>query len=144
MRPIVRSAAIAVCLAALFAFSAQARPPLRRVFVTQYPKASGTRLDACASCHAAGTALNPYGAAVKKASFKLLAIEKLDADGDGFSNRAEIDALTFPGDAKDRPAAKRGGKRDSTAADSGKARRGERDSSAAPPDSGAARDSVRR
>ena len=64
-----------------------------------------TRLDQCSTCHISNTNfnLNPYGADFLNAgSFE--AIESLDSDGDGFTNIAEITALTFPGDPNDFPA----------------------------------------
>jgi hypothetical protein len=102
-----------------------------REFTAAYPKAKGTRLEACATCHVAPTsqlpnALNPYGAALKKAGFNFVTIEKLDSDLDGFANRKEIDLKSFPGDANDRP----GARRDSAGADS----TARRDSTAAPAD----------
>jgi hypothetical protein len=50
--------------------------------------------------------LNGYGQAYKLAGRNqqaLLSIEKLDSDGDSYSNLAEIQALFFPGDPKDHP-----------------------------------------
>src|SRR5689334_4305597 len=108
IRPIARSLAVAALLLFAFALVAQARPRIKREFVAAYPKTGGTRLDACVTCHSPdGNTLNAYGAAVKKATVSFQAVEKLDSDGDGFTNRAEIDALSFPGDPKDRPGAKR-------------------------------------
>jgi hypothetical protein len=120
MRATFRLVVLAAAILAILALSAQARPRTRREFLTHYPKATGTRLDACTVCHAAALpALNSYGEALKKAKFKFAEIEKLDSDGDRFLNRAEIDSLRFPGDATDHPAGKRAsGKRDSAAADS--------------------------
>ncbi|MEK7793045.1 MAG: hypothetical protein AAB353_00875, partial [Candidatus Hydrogenedentota bacterium] len=50
--------------------------------------------------------LNLYGTAYKNAgrnSSALTTIQSLDSDGDGFSNLAEITALTFPGNIADFP-----------------------------------------
>jgi len=71
--------------------------------VAEYPAIAGTKLDDCALCHTGGTALNAYGAAYDAAGKNFGAIESADSDGDGFSNIAEIVALTFPGDASDKP-----------------------------------------
>jgi hypothetical protein len=131
IRPIARILVPLLLLAGL-ALAAQARPRIKRDFVAAYPRTQGTRLDACATCHNADmSGLNPYGAALRKGTFNFATIEKLDSDSDGFTNRKEIDALSFPGDAKDRP----GARRDSASADSA-ARRDStaRDSSAARPD----------
>ncbi len=64
----------------------------------------------CAVCHIKpiGTKndLNPYGKLLAKKPVgpaSLKAIEKLDADKDGFSNIAEIKAGTLPGDPKSKP-----------------------------------------
>lgn len=126
IRTAARIIAVAALLLLVAAIAAQARPRTKREFVTMYPKTAGSRLDGCATCHTAdGSALNPYGAALKKAMLSFQAIEKLDSDADGFSNRNEILALTFPGDPKDRP----GARRDSAGADSVR-----RDSSSVKPD----------
>ena len=53
--------------------------------------------------------LNPYGAMLKKTKIdpaSLKAIERKDADKDGFSNIAEIKAGTLPGDPKSKPCGK--------------------------------------
>jgi hypothetical protein len=76
----------------------------------QYPAMVGKNIDTCALCHAASgaPALNPFGAAYKsngRSQAALVAIQGQDSDGDGFSNLAEITALTFPGDAQSFPAA---------------------------------------
>lgn len=131
IRPAVRILAALMVLAAL-ALAAQARPRTKRAFVAAYPRANGTRLDACVTCHSADlAALNPYGVALRKASFNFAGIEKEDSDADGFANRTEIDLRSFPGDAKDRP----GARRDSSAADS----TARSDSTAAKPDTSTVR-----
>ncbi|HLE77280.1 MAG TPA: hypothetical protein VJA65_02590 [bacterium] len=84
-------------------------------FTQVYSPKSGTPVASagCALCHTKGiaptkTALNPYGADLAKqktrdaAGFK--AVEKLDSDKDGFSNLAEIQAGTLPGDPTSKPA----------------------------------------
>lgn len=66
----------------------------------------------CAVCHTKPVAtkdktLNVYGKQLVKKKVdaaSLRAIEKLDADKDGFTNLAEIQAGTLPGDAKSKPA----------------------------------------
>src|SRR4030042_5659017 len=110
-------------------------------FTRQYPKAAGTRLDDCQTCHRGGIkgtdterefnpcgychlqaypnpgyktgvpqnykeTLNAFGLAYNEAGRTvdaLAGIAKLDADGDGFSNAAEIAELRYPGDAGSRP-----------------------------------------
>lgn len=131
IRHAARILGVAALLLLAVALVAQARPRTLREFVTAYPKAKGSRLEACITCHVPPSsqlpnALNPYGAALKKAMFNFAAIEKQDSDLDGFANRKEIDVLSFPGDANDRP----GARRDSAGADS----TAKRDSTAAPPD----------
>jgi hypothetical protein len=51
-------------------------------------------------------AANPYqaGFVANGHDFVANAFEDVDSDGDGFTNRQEIAALTFPGDPNDRPA----------------------------------------
>jgi hypothetical protein len=66
----------------------------------------------CGICHVNKTgkgALNAYGKMLRKRKVEaasLRAIEKKDADKDGFSNIAEIKAGTLPGNPKSRPARK--------------------------------------
>ncbi len=72
----------------------------------QYPKIIGTKLDSCQLCHpSGGYALNPYAQDYRAAGHSFTAIEQADSDKDGFSNIVEIDALRWPGDASDFPAA---------------------------------------
>jgi Bacterial Ig-like domain len=70
---------------------------------------SGTRLDTCGLCHInpnGGGAVNNFGSDYASGGHNFnAALEALDSDGDGFSNIDEINALTFPGDASDFPAA---------------------------------------
>jgi hypothetical protein len=50
--------------------------------------------------------MNAYGRAFRdqgRNEAAVAAIENLDSDGDGYTNKAEIDALRFPGDAGDDP-----------------------------------------
>lgn len=72
-------------------------------------------LGSCQWCHykygydASGSiddTLNPYGMAYNtsgRSPSAVRSIENLDSDGDGYSNRIEIDGLRFPGDPNDNP-----------------------------------------
>ena len=75
---------------------------------SRYPAIAGSRIDDCLLCHTSSRPnLNPYGAAYLghgRNPAALAAIEALDSDLDGFSNLAEIQAFTFPGNANDFPA----------------------------------------
>lgn len=93
------------------AIIAMATPALHTAFMNAYhPKAGSALAKAgCVTCHVkmGSTALNPYGMELKgkpKTAASLKAIEKMDADKDGFSNMAEIKAGTLPGDPKSHPA----------------------------------------
>ena len=68
----------------------------------QHYDTAGTRLDSCTTCHNGGGG-NPYGRAYFGNGRDFTAIENLDSDEDGFTNLAEIKALTFPGDPDDHP-----------------------------------------
>ena len=71
-----------------------------------YPAISGTKLDGCALCHTGEPSennLNAYATDYRTHGHDFGAIEGLDSDGDGVANLAEIQALTFPGDATDFP-----------------------------------------
>ncbi len=75
-----------------------------------YPQIVGSRIDTCVLCHTNSIpTLNPFGAAYKAGgrglASSLHAIENVDSDGDGWTNLQEINALTFPGNAADHPAA---------------------------------------
>jgi len=74
---------------------------------SRYPAILGSRIESCNLCHTSSIpSLNPYGAAYLshgRNPAALAAIEALDSDGDLFSNLAEIQALTFPGNANDFP-----------------------------------------
>jgi hypothetical protein len=73
-----------------------------------YPNIVGSRIDTCVLCHTSSIpSLNPFGAAYKSngrgSAASLHAIEGIDSDGDGFTNLQELTALTFPGNASDKP-----------------------------------------
>jgi len=100
-------------------------------FLAVYPSAKSTKLDDCALCHKSGKigsktygscdychqiyktqephgnildTLNSFGLAYNSAGRNqaaLKAIEALNSDGDTYTNIQEIQALTFPGDARD-------------------------------------------
>ncbi|WP_321418221.1 hypothetical protein [uncultured Methanomethylovorans sp.] len=83
---------------------AAARPTYFAAFKEKY-NTSGTKLDTCNTCHTSGggSPRNLYGLAFFDSGHDFIAIETLDSDNDGFTNIAEINALTFPGDANDNP-----------------------------------------
>lgn len=60
----------------------------------------------CTVCHTTTSGAAPrnaYGQAFGSAGHSFQAIENQDSDGDGFSNLAEIQARTFPGDPNSKP-----------------------------------------
>ncbi|HEY3316441.1 MAG TPA: ammonia-forming cytochrome c nitrite reductase subunit c552 [Bacillota bacterium] len=73
-----------------------------------YPALKGSKLDSCNVCHKADFSLNGYGSDFGAANHSFTAIESKDSDGDGFSNIAEINAKTLPGDASSKPAGSSG------------------------------------
>ncbi len=88
--------------------SVQAYPSYQTDFTALYSGTTGTRLDNCVLCHVNGPSAGPrnaYGAAYATNGHSFTAIQNLDSDGDGFTNLEEINALTFPGDASDKPVA---------------------------------------
>ena len=92
--------------AVAWAIGAEATPKVQKTFTTRYPATSSSKLVKCTTCHEVRPpALNSYGKDLKAAHGNLATIEKLDSDKDGFSNLAEIKALTLPGDPKDKPPA---------------------------------------
>lgn len=88
--------------------AAFAKPDFLSEFKKSYPNVKNTRLDSCIICHKndnpyLGDALNTYGAAWDKSGRNFSTIAAQDSDGDGFANKDEIAALTFPGDINDKP-----------------------------------------
>jgi hypothetical protein len=87
---------------------AHARSTYLSSFNSRYGTAT-TRLDSCNTCHGSSTqTFNPYGADVLAGMGSGIAnalsnVESTDSDGDGFTNLTEIQALTFPGNATDKP-----------------------------------------
>jgi hypothetical protein len=72
----------------------------------QYPGTINSRIDNCQLCHpSGGYTLNAYAQDYANNGHSLTAIEQLDSDLDGFKNIVEINALTYPGDKNDHPAA---------------------------------------
>ncbi len=90
--------------------AAHARSGYLSTFNTKYSTAN-TRLDTCSLCHGSSTSIrNSYGLAVEgqlasgsTIDKALTNVEPLDSDGDSYTNKAEITALTFPGNASDHP-----------------------------------------
>lgn len=79
---------------------------------SRYPGIAGSKIDSCALCHpsaAGGPIKNTFGwdwsdwGGGQDAMTAFASIEAMDSDGDGFSNLAEINAHTFPGDLNDYP-----------------------------------------
>lgn len=99
--------------------AAWARPEAPAAFCDVYPESPHCFAGGadCAMCHTIPPVRNPFGASlaaqwtspIAPAAFldalpeALVAIESDDADGDGASNQAEIDAGTFPGDPRSVP-----------------------------------------
>jgi hypothetical protein len=65
---------------------------------------SGTAIGVCLVCHTTTPSLNSYGNAFKNNAHNYATVEPLDSDNDGFTNIAEIDARTFPGNASSKSA----------------------------------------
>ncbi|MFB0532854.1 MAG: hypothetical protein ACETVU_04210 [Desulfatiglandales bacterium] len=81
---------------------AYASKPFLEEFNLKYGT-GGTQLDDCITCHISSNPdgnheLNPYGFDFGGKGHDFEAIELMDSDDDGFSNKAEINAMTFPGD----------------------------------------------
>lgn len=74
-------------------------------FNQQY-NTNDTKLDTCGTCHinmSGGGPLNAYGADFANNGNNFTMIETLDSDKDNYSNIAEINARTFPGNPDDKP-----------------------------------------
>ncbi len=96
---------IGISLVALPPQAVQAKPRFLASVRAWYPQLADSRLDTCNLCHlnGGGSSRNPFGEAFAANGFSLVAIESLDSDGDGYTNRQEFKALTFPGNPKDFP-----------------------------------------
>jgi hypothetical protein len=105
MRRFLAGAALLAAVVGVLLISegASATNAIQDNFTNAYPATQGTALASCSTCHTSVPALNPYGSAVRASGFNFGSIESLDADGDGFTNLEEIQALTNPGDASDHP-----------------------------------------
>jgi hypothetical protein len=90
------------------------RPELVRAFThyleaayTPYPAIPGSRIDNCNLCHHTDElnwpTLNSFGQDYAAHGYNFAAIANLDSDNDGYTNNAELTALSFPGDFTDRP-----------------------------------------
>jgi len=90
---------------------AYAEPPFLEEFVRKYQPKSKLDELGCRICHTTPPKRNPFGEAVDEAmrgqgfSGDILAsLETQDSDGDGATNKQEIEADTAPGDPNDKPA----------------------------------------
>jgi hypothetical protein len=100
---------ILLVIMVVFAVSAaDAKTSYLTSFTNAYPGADGSRIDNCRICHVnanpnTNSTRNSYGIAWKNASKNFTAIENQDSDGDGFTNKVEIDAFSYPGNGADTP-----------------------------------------
>lgn len=111
MRMNVRKSKIGIVLLAMVFVTgvfglARANSTYSGYFNSAYSGSTLAGAGNCAVCHTSVPNLNPFGSDFKnhgKNQAALTAIESLDSDGDGFTNRVEIDAGTFPGDSNSHP-----------------------------------------
>ncbi len=93
-----------LCIVTGPAGTAHAQSSYLTSFNSTYPSAPAA-IKACVICHPnypSSTARNSYGSAYGSAG-NFGTIETADSDGDGFTNIAEINAGTFPGNAASKP-----------------------------------------
>ncbi len=94
---------------AVMAGAAFGNPDILESFKKTYAPKSALAEKGCLICHTSPPQWNPYGRAVKEAkpgpvtAANFQAIEGEDSDGDGASNKDEIEAGTLPGDPKSTP-----------------------------------------
>lgn len=120
MRAIRAAMGLALGLLVIFAASATAGPETESMCIpsphlnfnsyqTAYTNLYGSAPHACSTCHLPDfSGKNPYGTDMQNtaganATARLQAIENLDSDGDGTSNRDEALAGRNPGDPNDAP-----------------------------------------
>ncbi|MDM8519222.1 hypothetical protein QUF64_04185 [Anaerolineales bacterium HSG6] len=92
----------------LLPYQANAKGSYLNSMTSQYPQISSSKLDNCAVCHPSGGGnddnnLNSFARDYMDNGKNFAAIENFDSDGDGAINIDEINALTLPGDANDKP-----------------------------------------
>ncbi|CAG0992456.1 hypothetical protein METP3_02737 [Methanosarcinales archaeon] len=99
-----------IMLALVGAPGALALSSIKSSFNTQYGTA-GTSLDTCNTCHSpslfdigGSNPVNYYGRDLFNSGNNFVGIQETDSDGDGYTNLAEINARTFPGDPASHPA----------------------------------------
>lgn len=80
----------------------EARPSYTREFLRHYPHTKKTPLGKCSLCHQGGD-YNSYSDDAAMEDYNFKAIENEDSDGDGHSNKEEIEALTHPGNPESYP-----------------------------------------
>ncbi|MEW6398963.1 MAG: ammonia-forming cytochrome c nitrite reductase subunit c552 [Bacillota bacterium] len=105
MRKAIALVTVLAILALLGAATAYAKAAYVNSLVSAYPNLKGSKLAGCVTCHTSDLKLNRYGADLAAAGMDYRKVEGTDSDRDGFSNLAEIKALTFPGDPTSKPAA---------------------------------------
>jgi hypothetical protein len=94
---------IVLTVVSLFCSTAFAKPALLAKFKAAYPNAKS--LHNCNTCHgAAYTDKNDYARDLTANKNDFKAIEGFDSDVDGFTNLAEINAATEPGNKDSHPA----------------------------------------
>jgi hypothetical protein len=95
----------------IFSLASAARSYLTAIgseYNTLYGVALPTQVNSCTLCHAGSPSVNnvnSFGDAYAANGYQFAGIQTSDSDGDGFSNLAEIQAGTFPGDPASKPAA---------------------------------------
>jgi hypothetical protein len=92
---------ITIIFLALTSKTAVAQPPYLTELKEAYPQALD--LHNCQTCHGK-TELNNYGKDYENNNHDLKAIEGFDSDVDGYTNIAEINAGTEPGNKDGHPA----------------------------------------
>jgi len=105
MRKTIALLTVLAMVALLGAATVYAKSSYVNSMVAAYPNIKGSKLAGCVTCHTSDLKLNRYGADLAAAGMDFRKVEGKDSDRDGFSNLAEIKALTFPGDPTSKPAA---------------------------------------
>lgn len=90
-----------------FPVHAGAKPPFLKNFKQQYPT-SKVSTHGCKLCHDEYYNLNVHGESVQKniltdGTIAWMEVEKIDSDGDGYSNIEEYVSGTNPADREDKP-----------------------------------------
>jgi hypothetical protein len=107
MKPLIRLLALFLVITLGVAVAANAATSYTTDFNAFYGTSGaydyGPVIGSCLTCHPSGSTRNTYANDWRNNRYNFASVEAFDSDQDGFTNIAEINAGTFPGDPNSRP-----------------------------------------